>query len=166
METVIKSVLRLVQLLMVLLSTALIGNVIASNIDGSESGINFIMFVCVLSWIAVLYGIASHFVSALAIPIVALGHDAAASIFTLIGAIVLSAKLKAVNCANLHGHPSDYIAFGSNNDEKRCREIQATTVFLWFLWASFVGTLFFVIKEFRRGPGSVRTGPSMSQVGV
>ncbi|KAI1085204.1 marvel domain-containing protein [Whalleya microplaca] len=166
MQTLITSILRIVQFLLVLLSTALIGNVIASNISGSESAINFIMFVCALSWVAVLYGLAAQFVSVLAIPIVALALDAAASLFTFIGAIVLSAKLKAVNCSNLHGHPSDYIAYGSSNDEKRCREIQASTVFLWFLWVSFVGTLFFIVTEFRRGPGSLRSGPNMSQVGV
>ncbi|KAI1372887.1 marvel domain-containing protein [Hypoxylon crocopeplum] len=165
METMIKSILRLLQFLLVLLTTGLIGNVIASNISGAESAVNFIMFVCALSWIAVLYGLVSHFVAAVAIPIVALALDSASTLFTFIGAIVLSAKLQAVNCANLGSKPSDYIAFGSNNDEKRCREIQASTVFLWFLFASFAASLFFVLREFRRGGGSVR-GPSMSQIGV
>ncbi|KAI0386793.1 marvel domain-containing protein [Hypomontagnella monticulosa] len=161
----IKSILRILQLLLVLLTTALIGNVIASNISGAEAAINFIMFVCALSWITVIYGIVSHFVAAAAIPIVALALDGAATLFTFIGAIVLAAKLQAVNCANLGRKPSDYIVFGSNDDEKRCREIQASTVFLWFLFAAFSATLFFVLKELRRGGGSVR-GPSMSQIGV
>lgn len=161
----IRSILRLVQLLLVLLTTALIGNVIASNINGAESAVNFIMFVCVLSWLAVIYGLVSHFVSSLSIPIAALALDSAATLFTFIGAIVLAAKLQAVNCSNLGRKTSDYIVFGSNNDEKRCREIQASTVFLWFLFGTFAASLFFVMKEFRRGGGSVR-GPNMSQIGV
>ncbi|KAH9885176.1 marvel domain-containing protein [Xylariomycetidae sp. FL2044] len=99
----IKSILRIVQLLLVLITTALVGNVIANNVDAAgsaEAAVNFIMFVCVLSWIAVLYGLVSHFVQSLAIPIVALGLDAACTLFTFIGAIVFSAKLTAVNCAN------------------------------------------------------------------
>lgn len=97
---VVKSILRILQLLFVLLVTALIGNVIASNISGAESAINFSMFVCALAWLAVLYGIVSHFVSAASIPIVALALDSAATLFTFIDSIVLSAKLQAVNCNN------------------------------------------------------------------
>ncbi|KAI1389386.1 marvel domain-containing protein [Hypoxylon trugodes] len=165
METMIKSILRILQFLLVLLTTALIGNVIASNISGAESAVNFIMFVCALSWLAVIYGVVSHFVAAAAIPVVALALDSAATLFTFIGAVVLAAKLQAVNCSNFGRKTSDYIAFGSNDDEKRCREIQASTVFLWFLFASFAASLFFVLKEFRRSGGSVR-GPNMSQIGV
>ncbi|KAI1657212.1 marvel domain-containing protein [Daldinia decipiens] len=165
METMIKSVLRIVQLLLVLLTTALVGNVIASNVTGSESAINFVMFVCALSWLAIIYGLVSHFVSAVAIPVVALALDSAATLFTFIAAIVFSAKLQAVNCSNIGHKTSDYIAFGSEDTEKRCREIQASTVFLWFLFAAFAASLFFVLKELRRGGGSVR-GPNMSQIGV
>lgn len=97
----VKSILRLLQFLLLLLTTALIGNVIASNNSGSQSAVNFIMFVCALSWLAVLYGLVSHFVSAISIPIVALALDSTATLFTFIGAVVLAAKLQAVNCANL-----------------------------------------------------------------
>jgi hypothetical protein len=64
------------------------------------------------------------------------------------------------------GKASDFIAFGSNDDMKRCREIQASTTFLWFLFACFVGTLFFAFKSFRGNGSSVRGGPNMSQIGV
>ncbi|KAI0108219.1 marvel domain-containing protein [Daldinia grandis] len=165
METMIKSVLRIVQFFLVLLTTALVGNVIASNVTGSESAINFVMFVCALSWLAIIYGLVSHFVAAIAIPVVALALDSAATLFTFIAAIVFSAKLQAVNCSNIGHKTSDYIAFGSDDTEKRCREIQASTVFLWFLFAAFAASLFFVLRELRRGGGSVR-GPNMSQIGV
>ncbi|EMR63684.1 hypothetical protein MGN70_008000 [Eutypa lata] len=163
----VKSILRLVQLLWVLLATALIGNVIATNGGNvANSALHFTMFVCALSWLAVLYGLASHFVSAIAFPIVALALDSLSTIFTFIAAVVLAAKLTAVNCNNLDGKDDGYIAFGSSNDEKRCREIQASDVFLWFLFATFAATLFFVVKEFRHGGGSIRRGPNMSQIGV
>ncbi|KAI5860784.1 marvel domain-containing protein [Durotheca rogersii] len=164
----VKSILRLVQLLFVLLTTALVGNVIANNVNSAgsaASAVNFVMFVCALSWIAVLYGIVTHFFSSLAIPIASLALDGAVTLFTFVAAVVLSAKLQAVNCANLGRKPSDYIVFGSDNDEKRCREIQASAVFLWFLFATFTASLFFTVREFRRAGGSV-SRPSMSQIGV
>ncbi|ORY59596.1 marvel domain-containing protein [Pseudomassariella vexata] len=163
------NILRIVQILWTLLATALIGNVIASNVNAqssAESAINFTMFVLVVCWIAALIGLISSFVNALAIPIVLLSLDASAVLFTFIAAIVLSAKLTAVNCGNLSGKASDYIAFGSNSDTKRCREIQASAAFLWFLLVCFVGTLFFAFKRFRAAGGSIRSGPGMSQIGV
>ncbi|KAI1344694.1 marvel domain-containing protein [Xylariaceae sp. FL0016] len=168
MQTMIHSILRIAQVVLVLLCTALIGNVIATNKDAAksaESAINFAMFVCALSWLAALYGLITHFVSAAAIPIVSLALDAATTLFTFIGSVVLSAKLKAVNCGSFGHQTSDWIAFGSGNDEKRCREIQASIFFMWFLFATFCATLFFVFKDFRRGGGSL-SNPSMSQIGV
>ncbi|KAI0472945.1 marvel domain-containing protein [Xylariaceae sp. FL0804] len=162
------SIVRLVQLLFLLICTALIGNVIDNNRDAAgsaESAVNFGIFVCALAWIAALYGLVAHFVSAARVPLVQLVLDALAALFTFIGAVVLSAKLSAVNCA-AYGHKgSSWIAFGSDNTEKRCREIQAGLVFMWFLFATFLATLFFSFRQFRSGGGSVGR-PSMSQIGV
>ncbi|KAH8910994.1 hypothetical protein BR93DRAFT_303703 [Coniochaeta sp. PMI_546] len=159
-------ILRGLQFLWVLLITALIGNVIALNINGSMSAINFTMFVAVLSWLAVLYGLVVSFVESLAIPIVMLALDGAAALFTLIAGIVLAAKLRAVNCSNPQQGPG-WIGYGSNDDVKRCREIQASTAFMWFLWATFVATLALAFLGFRRMGGSARSsGPGMSQVRV
>jgi hypothetical protein len=167
MQEFLKSILRLVQFLLVLLTTALMGNVVATNGGNvANNALNYIIFVCALSWIAMAYGIIAHFISAIAMPIVSLGLDAATSLFTFVGAVVLSAMLTAVNCADFGERSPDYIAFGSDNDQKRCRQIQASAVFLWFLFATFVATLFFVFKEFRQGGGSIRSGPNMSQIGV
>ncbi|KAI1875560.1 uncharacterized protein JN550_001846 [Neoarthrinium moseri] len=165
----INNVLRIVQLLWTLLITALIGNAIASYggaAGSAKSAINFAMFVAVLSWIASLYGLISSFVTAIASPIVLLALDALAVLFTFIAAVVLAAKLTAVNCADLSGRASDYIAFGSPNDTKQCRQLQASDVFLWFLFACFAATMFFAFKAFRGSGGSVRRGPNMSQIGV
>ncbi|OAQ61965.1 non-classical secretion pathway, nce2 component [Pochonia chlamydosporia 170] len=155
-------------LLWTLLITALIGNVIASNVNGPMATINFTMFVAALSWVALLYGIASAIISSLSVAIVLLALDGLAVLFTFIDGIVLAAKLRAPNCGNLrHADlPDNWIGFGSGDTEKRCREIQASTAFMWFLWACFCVALFFTVKEARGGfGGSMRSGrPNMSQV--
>lgn len=163
MRSVLHSLLRLAQVFLALLSTALLGNALA--ISAPDSVLNFLMFVCALNWIAILWGLITHFVSSLDMPVVSIGLDSAAALFTFIGAVVISAKLTAVNCSNLSGFPSDYIAFGSGDNEKKCRELQAGTVFLWFLLPLLCATLFLAFREFRRG-GSVVSRPSMSQIGV
>lgn len=154
----IQIALRALQLLWIVLLTALIGNVIASahnNALVSNSAVNFSMFVIVLSWLATLYGLATAIVESLAIPIVLLAADAVAVLFTFIDAIVLAAMLRVRNCGDEGGL------------EKKCRELQASTAFMWFLLATFVGTLALAGLAFRRGgAGSVRSGPSMKQVHV
>ncbi|KYK60368.1 MARVEL-like domain protein [Drechmeria coniospora] len=173
MSSIISIVLRAAALLWTLLITALIGNVIATNINAATSAtaaVNFTMFVAVLCWIVCLYGLVAGFVSALGAVMVLLVLDVLAVLFTFIDAIVLAAKLGAVNCGNIRnaGLSDSWIGFGSADDEKRCREIQASTVFMWFLWLCLCGALFFTIKEWRGGfGGSMRSSrPSMSQVGV
>jgi len=125
------------------------------------------MFVIVLTWLAALFGLVASIVEQLAIPIVMLALDGLAAIFTFIDAIVLAAKLRAVNCAYTAGQPGDWIAYGSADDNKRCRELQASTAFMWFLFATVVVGLFFTFMSFRRTGGSVRSGgPHMVQVHV
>jgi len=159
-------ILRALQFFWVLLITALIGNVIASNNDGHMAAINFTMFVAVLSWLAVIYGLVASFFTSLAIPVALLALDGAAALFTLIDGIVLAAKLKAVDCSHPHQGPG-WIGFGSADDGKRCREIQASTAFVWFLFVSFAASLALAFLGFRRMGGSARSsGPGMSQVGV
>lgn len=164
-------VVRGTALLWTLLITALIGNVIASDNDAASSAraaVNFTMFVAVLSWIVCLYGIASSFISALGRPIIMLPLDILGVLFTFINAIVLAAKLRAVNCSHPGNVPSNWIGYGASDVEKRCREIQASTAFMWFLWVCLCGGLFFSFSE-SRSPfgGSIRSSrPNMSQVGV
>ena len=172
MSGIITIALRGLVLLWTLLITALIGNVIASNINASSSAtaaVNFTMFVAALSWVAGLYGLAASFFTALLVPLVMFPLDILAVLFTFIDAIVLSAKLRAVNCGNISGRnlPSNWIAFGSADNEKRCREIQASTVFMWFLWVCFCACLFFTWKQSRSPFGSSRSSrPNMAQVRV
>ncbi|KAK3402750.1 marvel domain-containing protein [Sordaria brevicollis] len=168
MET-IHLLLRSLQLLFLIILTALIGNVIALDLAASSTAraaINFSMFVIVLSWIAALFGLAAAVFQRIAIPLVMLALDALATLFTVIAGIVLAAKLGVANCGNTGGHAGNWIGYGSADDEKRCREIQAGTAFMWFLFAAFAAALVMAVMSWRRTGGSVRSGPTMSQVGV
>merc|ERR1711879_775050 len=101
--------LRVLALLWTLLITALIGNVMASNINAASSAtqaINFTMFVAAWSWVACLVGLAAIIVTALAIPWLLFPLDILAVLFTFISAVVM-----------------------------------------WFLWATFIGCLFFTYKQ-------------------
>lgn len=173
--SLVNLVLRGLQFLWCLLLVALLGNVIANEINASSSAnaaINFSMFVAILAWIATIYGLLTVFIPAVQVYIAQLVLDGLATLFVFIDAIVLAAKIRAVNCSNLNADklPRNYIAWGSANDEKRCREIQASTAFMWFLFACFAASLFFTWKNGRRGGlggGSfVSSRPSMAQVGV
>ncbi|PHH64098.1 hypothetical protein CDD81_4973 [Ophiocordyceps australis] len=177
MSTIVNISIRAFALLWTLLITALIGNVIASNNNGSMSAINYAMFVASLSWVVSLYGIASALMTSIASPIVMVVLDALTLIFSFVSAIVLAAKLRAVDCGNLSLEhlPQNWIALGSKNVAKRCREIQASTAFMWFLFACFCASLFFSFMDSRSGGGfgglslGRRRGaskPSMSQVGA
>lgn len=154
----IQIALRGLQLLWIVLLTALLGNLIASahnNALVSNAAVNFSMFVVVLSWLATLYGLAVAVVESLAIPIIVLAADAAVVLFTFIDAIVLAAVLRVRNCGD------------EGSLEKKCRELQASTAFMWFLFATFLGSLALAGLAFRRGGGgSVRSGPTMKQVHV
>jgi len=167
----IPTILRGLQLLWILLLTALIGNVIATNVNAAGSAtaaINFSMFVIVISWLVTIYGLATSFVDRIAIPMALLAADGVAVLFTFISAIVLAAKLGVANCSSTEDKGGSWIGYGSLDDGKRCREIQASTVFMWFLFISFTAGLVLTYLGFRRGGGSVsgRSGPSMSQVRV
>ncbi len=161
LEVMTKSVARLLQLFWALLLTALVGNVIASNINAAgsaEAAVNFAMFAVVLAWLAAIYGLAAHKVESLSMPIVLLALDGAATLFTAIAGIVLAAKLRATSCGGDLDPKSlgdDWIGFGSADDQKRCRELQASTTFMWFLFACFGVSLFFTARDWsRHGSGS------------
>lgn len=154
----IQIVLRGLQLLWIVLLTALLGNIIATahnNALVSAAAVNFSMFVVVLSWLATLYGLAVAFVESLAIPIFVLAADGLVTLFTFIDAIVLAALLKVPNCSH------------EGSLEKKCRELQASTTFMWFLFGTFAASLALLGLGFHRGGGgSVRSGPTMKQVHV
>ena len=174
---VVNLILRGAAALIALLLTALIGNVIASttNAQGSATAaVNFAMFCTAWAWLALIYGVATDFRPSLARPVIKIPVEAVAVLLSLLAAIVLAAKLKATNCGaiNVKDMADSWIAFGSSNDEKRCREIQASTLFMWMLWAIFCPLLFFTIREGRNAYGTFQGSskssslPSMSHIGA
>ncbi|KAH8687551.1 putative Non-classical export protein 2 [Tricladium varicosporioides] len=171
MVSVVQVILRGSQFLWTLLTTALIGNAIASAFSGNASSVNYAIFVSVFSWIVLLYGMTAAFVERLAMPIVLCAMDLFATIFTFIAGVVLAAELKVHSCNNRGYTLTNHLTNGSHDTEKRCRELQASTAFYWFLFVSFTASL---VMDFinrgssmsmgRRG-GGIRSGvPSMSQV--
>lgn len=175
MAKLVNALVRSLALLWTLLITALIGNVIATNVNGSGSAtraINYTMFTAAWVWVASLWGLLAAFVAALtsgAVLLLALVLlDGFAVLFTFVAAVLLAAKLGTPDCGDTRGYGSGWIAFGSGDDEKRCREIQASTVFMWFLWATSVAGLVFSFREWRGDFGGFRRSskPGMSQVRV
>lgn len=170
MSRIINAALRATALLWTLLITALIGNVIASNINGASSAtkaINYTMFTAAWSWAACLWGLGAALFAFLAIPLVTITLDMLAVLFTFVAGVLLAAKLGTPDCSNIGNYGRHWIAFGSNNNEKRCREIQASTAFMWFLWATFVACTFFSFKDWRSGFGGFRSSKqNMTQVRV
>ncbi|RDW62686.1 putative non-classical export protein 2 [Coleophoma crateriformis] len=159
--------LRIFQFLMVLLITALVGNVIAEAFAGNASAINYAIFVAVFCWITVLYGLAAAVIESLTMPIVLAAADGLSALFTFIAGVVLAAKLGVHSCGNNSYVTSNSLTNGSNNPTKRCHELQASCAFFWFLFAAFCAT---AVLSFTGGSSSMRRGglrkggPSMSQV--
>jgi len=153
----IHTALRALQLIFLIILTGLLGNIIATSNQGayvSTAGVNFSMFVTVLSWLVVLYGLAASVIESLAVPIFMLAADGLVLLFTFIDGVVLAARLGVPNC-------------GRVSLEKKCRELQASTAFMWFLFGTFAATLALAAMNYRRGGGgSMKAGPSMRQVHV
>jgi len=162
--------LRGSQFLWTFLITALIGNVIAEAFAGNPSSINYAMFAAAFSWVVLLYGLAAAFFEGLAMTIVLAVMDVLAVLFTFIAGVVLAAKLRVHSCSNHAYTSTNSLTNGSHNQAKRCRELQASTAFFWFLFACYVGSLVmdFISRgssmSMRRGGGIRKGGPSMSQV--
>jgi hypothetical protein len=154
---------------------------------GNPSTINFVMFVAVFAMLSLIYLIAATVNEGFAIsPFFMLAADALNTLFFLVGGIALAASLNVHSCSNsvcLHGNKikqarsglmrtQDYlkangITNGAANMKKRCHEAQAVTAFLWFGFATFLGSLAFSALAARGGGvrtgGIRRGGPAMSQ---
>lgn len=162
--------LRLWTFLFTLLTTALIGNAIASAFAGNPSSVNYSIFVCVFSWLALLYGLTTSMImESLAIPVVLMVMDGVAALLTMIAGVVLAAKLGVHSCGNEAYLKANSLTNGSHDMEKRCHELQASTAFFWFMFLGFAGSVFFDFAGSRSGGGSSRGGvrkggPTMSQV--
>lgn len=177
MSKIINLTLRGFQFFFTFLIMALIGNAIASRDsgNGTPSSINYVMFTAAFSMLTLLYLIPATFHEGIQghamIPTVLDGINV---LFTFIAGVVLAAKLGPANsCSNYdYTRSVEVIAFTTNHQMKVCREDQASTVFLWFLFACYIGSLAFSamgmsggVNMRRGGAGGIRRGPpAMSQV--
>ncbi|KAF2204546.1 hypothetical protein GQ43DRAFT_364400 [Delitschia confertaspora ATCC 74209] len=158
--------LRVFQFLCSLIVMALIGNMIATAIAGNSAMVNYDMFVAVFGMLSLFYLLPTSFLENYSFPLVHIILDALNAIFWFCAAVATAAYLHVHSCSNWGYTHSNHITNGSWNTEKRCREAQASTAFLWFGWAAFMASLVFSIMS---GRGNVNMrgtrGPAMSQVG-
>lgn len=173
------------QFLWTLLILALTGNMIHEAKAGNPSIVNYVMFVAVFAILSLVYlTLASVKPSFAVSPLLLVLVDGLCTLFFLIGGIALAAKLGVHSCGNhvrlssistsilcslrqLTSFPQGYVISNGVTDgsSKRCREAQASCVFLWFGFISFLGSLIFSALSARSGTsGGARSGPPpMSQ---
>ncbi|KAL5333363.1 membrane-associating domain-containing protein [Aspergillus crustosus] len=165
--------LRGLQFLWTILVMSLIGNMIAEAINGNPATVNYAMFVAAFAMFTLLYLIPSSFNPDWAVhPIIPIVLDTLNMIFFFTAAIALAARLHCHSCTNQSYILSNEITNGSGNPTKRCREAQASTAFLWFGWAAFVGSWVLSILQSRSSGANLRprvgpargSRPGMSQV--
>lgn len=161
--------LRSWQLFCSVIIVALVGNMIATAFAGNSSMVNYDMFVGVFGLLSLLYLLPTTFLDSYSMPIANIALDALNVIFWFCAAVATAAYLGVHSCSNRSYTTTNHITNGSPNTEKRCREAQASTAFLWFGWAAWVASLAFSVmggssSGVNMRGGIRRGGPSMSQV--
>lgn len=159
--------LRTWQLICAIIVMGLVGNMIATAYKGNPAMVNYDMFTATFGMASLLYLLPTSFLDSFHIPIVAIGLDVLNVIFWFCAAVATPAYLHVHSCSNKAYTLSNHITNGSPNTEKRCREAQASTAFLWFGWAAFVASMIISVLAGRSGGASFRGGirrPAMSQV--
>ncbi|KAE8381453.1 marvel domain-containing protein [Aspergillus bertholletiae] len=170
--TAIQLGLRGWEFLWTLLVMALIGNMIAGSFSGNPATVNYAMFCSAFSMFSLFYLVPASYNLDWAIhPIFMIVLDALNAIFFLSSGIALAARLEAHSCSNNLYTLHNEVTNGSVHREKRCREAQASTAFLWFAWAGYTASLALSCLAARRSVNlRPRTGPargarpSMAQV--
>ncbi|KAL2006914.1 hypothetical protein VTN00DRAFT_9582 [Thermoascus crustaceus] len=169
---IVNLTLRVWEFIWTILVMALIGNIIAQAFAGNPASVNYIMFVSAFSMVSLFYLFPASWSETLrGHPIIMFIVDMLNAIFFLVGGIVLAARLEAHSCSNDHYTLTNNITNGTHKHrEKRCREAQATTAFLWFAWACYTASMILsFIDVWSGGPNlrprtSARRRPAMSQV--
>ncbi|KAF2116176.1 marvel domain-containing protein [Lophiotrema nucula] len=159
--------LRSWQLICSILIVGLIGNAIASAYAGNPAMVNYDMFVGVFGLLSLLYLLPVTLLEGYNFPMLSIGLDALNVLFWFCAAVATPAYTGVHSCSNRNYTAHNHIMNGAFNREKRCREIQASTAFLWFGWAAWVATLVFSAMGGTGGVnmrGGIRRGPAMSQV--
>jgi len=170
MASFIQTALRGAQFFFILLTLALIGNVIAEQQYG-KSSVNYAMFVAVFDMLVIFWGLAASFKEELSFGIFLAIADGLALLFTLVAGIALAAVLRVHSCGNQgYLHSNDVIRASPNHLTKACHELQASCAFFWFAFAAFAASMALGLMNgggstsFRGGRNGIRKGPVMTQV--
>ncbi|KAF9884492.1 hypothetical protein FE257_001679 [Aspergillus nanangensis] len=165
--------LRVWEFVFSLLIMALIGNLIDEAFAGNPAVINYTIFVSAFALFTLIYLIPATINPDWAIsPFIMVGLDILNMLFFLTCGIALAAKLGCRDCSNEEYTLNNSITNGSTNPQKRCREAQASTAFLWLAWAGFTGSVILSFLSGRRAGADLRSRvgpargsrPSMAQV--
>ncbi|KAF7712163.1 Uncharacterized protein PECH_001006 [Penicillium ucsense] len=163
--------LRVWQFIWTLLIMALVGNMIDTAIAGNPSVVNYTMFVAAFSMLSLFYLFPASFNPDWAIsPIIMIVVDALNMIFFFCAAVALPSYLHVHSCTNSGYLASNSITNGSFDMQKRCREAQASTAFLWFAWVGYLASLIISILMSRSAGSKLGSGggsrrrPNMAQV--
>ncbi|KAJ9611319.1 hypothetical protein H2200_004503 [Cladophialophora chaetospira] len=151
---------------------SLIGNVIAMAFAGNPSLINYDMFVAAFALLSLIYLLLTAFKESFTgHPIIPVALDLLNVLFIFCAAVATAAELGVHSCSNDHYTLRNHLTNGAHDRSGRCRELQAATAFLWFLFALWVASLAFSLLNARGGGvnlrGPLRRGggrPAMSQV--
>jgi hypothetical protein len=153
---------------------ALVGDIIANARGDSAAVINYTLFVTAWVLLTLIYLIPASISEKAAFhPSAVFIIDMLNLILTFCAAIALPSKLHVINCSSDEATLRNSIARTGASREKACREAQAATAFMWFLWFTvLISTMLATRNTIMavRGPAKPRTGrgpapqPSMSQV--
>jgi len=172
MANIIGMALRGLEFLWTFLIMALVGNMIHDAFGGNPSIVNYVMFVAVFSMLSLFYlipaTVSEGFQLHGLLPVLV---DALNMLFTFVGGVALAAYLGANNCSDTNFTKTNFVTAGAVDTQKRCREAQASTAFLWFAFACFTASMVWSFLHrgagsgvnMRIGTGGIRRGPSMSQ---
>ncbi|KAF8458165.1 marvel domain-containing protein [Terfezia claveryi] len=131
---------------------------------GSPTRVNFTIFACSFALLTLLYllpvAVISNLRSRFYHPFISFVLDLLNFIFFLSAAIALAAQLGAHNCSNRIYLVSNGITNGGGywNMEKRCREAQALTAFMWLAIPLWIAGAVVSAYEYLRGKDGRHSG--------
>ncbi|KAL6719983.1 hypothetical protein ACLMJK_001904 [Lecanora helva] len=167
MANIVNIALRGLQFFFAIVILGLSGHLVASQTFGGAPSItNYEVFLGIWLFVISVIGLAGSFISALS-GVVMVALDALSVLFTFAGGVGMAAKLGVHDCScNKPDSSCPYLTNnvvinGGKNHEgsvdqylnrvQRCREAQADTAFVWFAFATFLGTFVLSFLSWKRG---------------
>lgn len=170
-------ILRGTEFVFSIIIMALIGNMIAQAVHGGNpASVNYAMYTSTFSIVSLFFLFPMTWNPEWGFhAIVPMVLDLLNAMFFLSSGIVLAARLEAHSCSNQTYLAHNEVTQNSRHREKRCREGQASTAFLFFTWALYMGSLALSILAARNSGATLRrprpaprrpgaAAPAMSQV--